>query len=224
MVWYILLGIAALLLVILYIPLSLTVMLDESGALRLVGRALGIAVYRSPKKERPVHLSDYTPRALRRRERREQKRRRRALKRQQRKQASRGGRDGISSPPDKRLPLTEKLGFIKDLAEVVFKRSLRYARVDVERLTVTVATPDAAQTAILYGAVCAALAGVTEALNVFSHIRIRHPEAYGVAADFTSEKTRADIRLHFRLRVHHVLSIAWHTLRRLVSRMLQKKK
>ena len=50
------------------------------------------------------------------------------------------------------------------------------------------------------------------------------PERYGVAADFTSERTRADIKLHFRLRVHHVLDIACRALVRLIARMLKKYK
>lgn len=223
MVWYILLGIAALLLVILCIPLSLTVSLDESGALRLVGRVLGIPVYRSPKREKPVKLSDYSPRALRRREKREQKRRRKAIKKQQHKQAKSAGKAKTASAPDKSASLGDKLDFIKTLAEAVLKRSLKHARVDVESLAITVATPDAARTAILYGSTCASLAGVTEALHQFTHWRIRDAARYGVAADFTSERTRADIRIHFRLRVGHVLDIARHTLFRMVGRMLKKK-
>ena len=224
MVWYILLGIAALLLVILCIPLSLTVVLDESGELRLVGRVLGFAVYRSPERERPVKPSDYTPRAIRRRERREMRRRQRALKRQQRKRAKQERAGKVASPPNKWASLTDKLSFIKELLGVILRRSLSHARVDVESLAITVATPDAAQTALLYGGVCAALAGVTEALHLFSHLRIRDAARYGVAADFTSERTRADVRIHFRLRVHHVLDIAWHTLIRTIARMLKKQK
>lgn len=227
MVWYILLGIVAFLLVILCIPLSLTVVLDETGALRLVGRVLGFPVYRLPKKERPVKLSDYTLRAIRRREHREERRRQRDARRAERKRKKQQAKEQSKKapkPPDKSMPLTDKLVFIKELAEVVLQRSLKHARVDVESLAITVATPDAARTAILYGSICAALAGVTEALDVFSHLRIRDPERYGVAADFTSERTRADIKLHFRLRVHHVLDIACRALVRLIARMLKKYK
>jgi hypothetical protein len=223
MLWYILLGVAALLLVVLCIPLSLTVSLDESGALQLVGRVLGITVYRSPERERPVKLSDYSPHALRRREKREQRRRRKALKKQQRKRNQSTAKRKTASPPDKKAALTEKLDFIKTLAEAVLSRSLKHARVDVASLAITVATPDAAETAILYGGVCAALAGLTETLHQFTHLHIRNAARYGVAADFTSERTRADIGIRFRLRVGHVLDIAWHALRRMIGRMLKKK-
>ena len=223
MVWYILLGIAALLLVILCIPLSLTVSLDESGALRLVGRVLGIPVYRSPKREKPVKLSDYSPRAIRRREKREQKRLRKALKKKQRKQIKSADKAKTASAPDKSASLGDKLDFIKTLAEAVLSRSLKHARVDVASLAITVATPDAAETAILYGGVCAALARLTETLHQFTHLHIRNAARYGVAADFTSERTRVDIGIRFRLRVGHVLDIAWHALRRMIGRMLKKK-
>lgn len=223
MLWYILLGVAALFLVILCIPLSLTVSMDESGVLRLVGRVLGVPVYRSPRRERPVKLSDYSPRALRRREKREQRRRYKALKKQLRKQSKSVDKSKTAPTPDKKAPLGEKIDFIKTLAEAVLTRSLKHARVDVASLAITVATPDAAGTAILYGSVCAALAGLTEALHQFSHLRIRDAAHFGVAADFTSERTTARIRIHFRLRVGHVLDIAWHTLRRMVGRMLKRK-
>jgi hypothetical protein len=43
-----------------------------------------------------------------------------------------------------------------------------------------------------------------------------------VAVDYTSEKSRADIRIRFRLRLHHVVSIALHTVFRAVGHMMKK--
>lgn len=223
MIWYILAGIVALILLLLTVPLSLTVSADESGEVRLCGRVCGIAVYRSPKPERPVKLSDYTPRAIRKRERALERRRQRQERRALRKAKKHGqGQASTLKPPKADVPLTEKLAFIKDLAEVVLRRSLKHARVYVERLTITVATPDAATTAIFYGSVCAALAALTEALDHFSHLRIRDAQAFGVTADFLGDRTRASILLHFRLRVHHVLDIGLRALARMVARMLKR--
>ena len=216
MIWYILAGIAALVALLLLVPLSLTLSMDEAGQITLRGRVLGVPVYRSPRPSPPVKLSDYSPRAIRRRERAAARKARRAERRALRRSKA---RRGSAPPPD--VPLATKLTFIKDLIGTVFKRSLKHARVDVERLAITVATPDAAQTAILYGGVCAALAALTEALHQFSHLRIRHPDAYGVAADFTSEKTRADLRIHFRFRLYHVLDVGLHALGRLIRRAVR---
>ncbi len=223
MLWYILAGIVLFLWLLLLIPLSLTVSLGEDGAVRLRGRVLGITVYRSPKKQRPFRLSDYSPRAIRRRALAEQRKRRRAERRALRKSKKAKPSTPSTSQKGKDLPLIEAIALVRDIASTVLHRSLKHARVDVERLTITVATPDAAQTAIVYGGVCAALAALTEILHSFSHLRIRDASLYGVAADYTSEKSRADVCIHFRLRIHHVISIAVHTVFRAVGRMMKYK-
>lgn len=222
MFWYILAGIAAFLCLLLLIPLSLTVSLGEDGEVRLCGRVLGITVYRSPKKERPFRISDYTPRALRRRERAKRRQQRREERRALRKGKKAKSDTATTSGKDADMPLTEKISLIRDIASAILHRSLKHARVDVERLAITVATPDAAQTAILYGGVCAALSALTEALHTFSRLHIHDETQYGVAVDYTSEKSRADIRIRFCLRLHHVINIAVHTVFRAVGRMMKQ--
>ena len=44
----------------------------------------------------------------------------------------------------------------------------------------TVASDDAAKTALLYGAASTALAGLAEVLDTYSNLRIRHAERFGV--------------------------------------------
>lgn len=217
MIWYVLASLVALLLLLLTVPLTLSVRINEQGEKVLFGRIFGICVYRSPKKRKKVRLSDYSPRALRRRERKA----RRALAKSQKKQDIRTRKP---TEQKKDVPLLEQISSVADLASRILRRSLHHARVTVDSLCITVATPDAARTAVLYGAVCSALSLLTEALHSFSHLRIRDPKKYGVAVDFTSEKMRADIRLHFSLRVHHVIRIAWHTLMALMRREMKKQK
>ena len=222
MLWYILAGIAVFLWLVMLIPLSLTVTMGEDGTLVLCGRIFGLAVYRSPKKERPFKLSRYTPRALARRRKAELRKLRRAERRSLRK--SRKKKQGPEiSKSDADVPLTEKISLIRDIASTVLHRSLKHARVDVERLAITVATPDAARTAILYGGVCAALAALTEALHAYSHLRIRDASKYGVAVDYTGDKIRTDVRIRFSLRLHHVINIAAHTVFRAAARMAKRK-
>lgn len=223
MLWYIIAGILLLLLLLLLVPLSLTVSLGEDSTLKLCGRVLGFAVYRSPKKERPFTPSDYTPRAMRRRERAEQRR----LRRKQRRATRKGKVQKQEAKPDtkknKDRSLSETISLVRDIASTVLHRSLKHARVTVDRLAITVATPDAAQTAILYGGVCAALAALTEILNNFSHLRIRDAARFGVAVDYTSERCRADVCIRFTLRIHHVISIAIRTVIRAVGHMMKHK-
>jgi hypothetical protein len=219
MIWYVLVTLLALLLLLLLVPLSLSVKMNEQGELKLRARVLGICVYRSPKRAKRVRLSDYSPHALRRREKKAERARQRALSRAQKKKAT-----APSTAPSSGEPLISQISSVTELVSLIARRTLFHARVRVDALAITVATPDAARTALLYGAACSALAFLTEALHQFSHLHISHPEHYGIAADFSSEHSRADVRIHFRLHVHHVVRIAAHTLAALIRRNIKSKK
>ena len=199
------------------LPVTLSLKLDESGQLRLKLHVLGIPLYRNPKKLRPLRLSRYSKRARARRKKKEERRQKKRAKR-----AAKG--DATPTPPPHKAPLVDKISFITDLAATVLRRSLSHARVRVDRLTVTVSTPDAAKTAMLYGVISPALAFLLETLEQFSHLHISKNSLIGVAPDFTSEHTRADIRLHFRLHVVHLLDIALHALMGVLRHSTRKSK
>jgi hypothetical protein len=202
---------------ILILPVTLSLRLDESGQLRLRLHILGIPLYRSPKRQKRVSLSHYSKRAMARRKKKEERR--------QKKKAKRCKESGASpTPPPDKAPLIDKISFITDLATALLRRSLSHARVRVDCLTVTVGSSDAAKTAILCGVISPALAFLLETLEQFSHLHISPNTLVGVAPDFTSEHTQADIRLHFRLHVVHLADIALHTLVHILRNSSKKSK
>jgi hypothetical protein len=203
-------------LIALMLPVTLSLKLDRTGQLRLRLHVLGLSLYRSPKKQKRVRLSQYSKRAMAKRKKKEQ--------RKQRKQGKRPPEHVAPTPPPDKAPLTDKISFITDLASTVLRRSLSHARVRVDCLTVTVGTPDAAKTAILCGVLSPALAFLLETLEQFSHLHMSPSTPVGVAPDFTSEHTRADIRLHFRLHVIHLLDIALHALAGVLRHTVKKSK
>lgn len=142
----------------------------------------------------------------------------------ERKQQKKADSEAKPTPPSDKAPLADKIAFITDLATALLRRSLSHARVRVDRLTVTVGSSDAAKTAILCGVISPALAFLLETLEQFSHLHISQDTLVGVAPDFTSEHTRADIRLHFRLHVVHLLDIALHALIRVLRNSMRKSK
>ena len=186
----------------LMLPVTLTLAIDESGQLRMKLHTLGIPLYRTHKKQRRVRLSHYSKRVMARREKK-------AAKKQKSAAASQAK---TPAPPHDKAPLTDKITYVTDLAATILRRSLAHAHVRVDRLTVTVASDDAAKTALLYGAISPLLSFLLETLEQFSHLHIPQNAPIGVIPDFTGEQTRADIRLHFRLHVLHLLDIALHTL------------
>ena len=95
----------------------------------------------------------------------------------------------------------EKLSEIAKLAAEAAKRLWGYVDIDVKNLDVVIATPDAADTAILYGEVCAAVNGILAYLTNFKNIRT-HKGRLSVRCDFySSESIRFDLdaSLSFRL-------------------------
>lgn len=197
--------------------MTLSLRLDESGQLRLKLHVLGIPLYRTRKKQSRVRLSRYSKRAMARRKKKQAR-----LHAKQTKRAAEG-KASPKPPPDK-APLTDKIAFITDLSSTLLRRSFYHARVRVDSLTVTVGTPDAAKTAILCGVISPALAFLLETLKQFSHVHISPDTPVGVAPDFTSEQVRADIRLHFRLHVVHLVDIALHALVRILRHSTKRSK
>ena len=87
------------------------------------------------------------------------------------------------------------------LAAEAAKRLWGYVDIEVKNLDVVIATPDAADTAILYGEVCAAVNGISAYLANLKNIRT-HKGRLSVRCDFySSESLRFDLdaSLSFRL-------------------------
>lgn len=205
MLWWILAGIAALITLVCLTPLRLTVTMDEDCAVTVRLTAFGVCILHVPKKKRAVRLSDYTPRAIKRRQKKQQAKLRKQRKKEQKKSKS---SDRTTSEPTAKQPsLLTQLGSITDLVKTIAARALHRCRVRVVRLKVTVATGDAATTALLYGAATSALAFLTEALFQFSNLTLQDEADFGVAADFVGNRTRADVKIHFHLRAWHLLDI-----------------
>ncbi len=195
-VWYILAAVAALVAIFLALPWTLTIKLTGEGDMGAKARIAGIPFWQSPKKQKKIRLRDYTPRAMRRRARKEEK--------AARSKKTRGSQVAASFKSD--TSLTEKISFIKDIALDLLSHSLSRAHVRVKRLTVTVGSPDAARTAILYGAIAPALALLLEALEQFSHLHISQDVPVGAAVDFTADRIQAEVNIRFRLHTLHLIS------------------
>lgn len=69
----------------------------------------------------------------------------------------------------KKTPFNEQLKFFYDIAVAVYKHFGKKVRIDRYVLKVSVGTDDAAQTAILYGAISAVMANLTALVLKFNH-------------------------------------------------------
>ena len=71
--------------------------------------------------------------------------------------------------PKQKPPFTEQLKFFKDLTIAAYKHFGKKIRVEKYVLKVSVGTPDAAQTALLYGALSGLMANINEIILNYRH-------------------------------------------------------
>lgn len=114
---------------------------------------------------------------------------------------------------------------ITAIVKVVIKKFFRHLRVDVARLRIVIGTPDAATTAIAYGAASQSASYLFALLQKVKNVRGLDSADFSIETDFTSDTTKADIKISFSLRVWHVFDMAFGALGALIkSKFAQMKK
>lgn len=182
---YIVLGILGLLLLLAFLPVTLTV--DYQNGFCMDIRTLFFTWIRYPWKKKKVNLRKY------------RKKKKKTVQPEKKE-----------TTPDSRT-LTEDLAFLKTLLGTLVKKGLEFSRLRVARIHIVVATGDAAKTAILFGAVRGALSICLEILNQFK----RHSACPGddiyVLPDFTGEKTTVDFKVRFTMHAWQALYVLFCT-------------
>ena len=193
----IILGILLFLVLLLFLRVKISI-ISDGGNTKLLLRILGIPVklYPAKEKKRKIRMSDYTPRGLRRAQKKKEKQ---ALKESKKKK---------TQEPEKEKPaLSDTVSVITALVRKIVSRFFRHLRIDVAKIYVSVGTPDAAKTALLYGVVCQGVAYLCEILDRITNVKKTKKTEVSVVSDFVSGKTRADINISFSLVVWQALDI-----------------
>lgn len=214
---YILLGIVLLIAAILLIPASITIAYQENVSLAI--SVLGIRIRQMPKPKKPVKLSSYSKKALARQRKKDERKARRLLKKKANQDSkTKKEQEGSREPKS----LLQNLSLIKRLAAVLLSKTAKHVRIEARRLVITVGTDDAAKTAILFGSVNQAAIALLEFLKQTGNLRQTRRSQIAVKADFTSDKTTADVKLVFSMRVWQLLDILLSTLKRLIKEKRKK--
>lgn len=201
---YIALAALALLVILLALPIRFVITCREGVTLKLRILCFGLTLF--PKSEETVRPQRYTVKFLKKKQRRaEKKAQRRALKK-----AKKAAAKKAVQPQDKQkapLSLKEKLVLVRVLSAALLKKTKKHLTLTAARLHVRVATGDAATTAILYGAVSASLSYLLLALDRATRLRAK-PRDVSVTADYLAERSSADIKLVFTMRVGGAIALA----------------
>ena len=117
--------------------------------------------------------------------------------------------------------LLDLLNMITDLVKVVVSRFFRHLRIRVAKIHITVATGDAATTAIGYGAVTQAINVLFPLLESVRNFPKLRKADIAIRADFEKEEPETDIRLAFSIRIWQILHIAFGALFTLIRHKLK---
>lgn len=100
--------------------------------------------------------------------------------------------------------IVELISTIVDIIKAVLGEFVRYARLKLCRIKITIGSDDPAQTALIYGAASPVLYTAIEFFDSFLNIK-KNYKNIGIAPDFVSDECRADIKIVLRIKIIHLL-------------------
>ena len=191
------------------LSLKATITIAYHDQVTLSVRVLFVKIGILPKKEKKGARSMSAAKAARIRKKmakKAAKKRDAAKEKQEKKDAKRAE----SSQKKKKsiADILDIISLVSKLAKEVIRRFFKHLRISVARLKVKVATPDAASTAIAYGAITQSVNLLIPILEEVKNFRLPDATELSVEADFLSDSPDIDVQLSFSIRVWHVLDIA----------------
>ena len=228
-IWTIvLLGILAVLLLLLFLPITLRLYYRETVCLKVQFLLFSILLY--PREKKPVRAQDFTEKALKKRseklkkkaEKAAAKRKKKAAKKEaSRKKTTRRGKKDAQQPPSMDQ-IMEQLPLLLNITKGVVLRFCRYLRVHTVSFSLVVASSDAAATALWYGAAVSAMDTLLGLLDTLKTTRRGDRRNISVGCDFCAEKPRFSCDLRFSLRLWQLLAVALGALRTYLCTQLKK--
>ena len=202
-------GILLLLALIIFVPLTATLVYNDE--FKAYARVLFVRVKlfpRKKKKKRGPHSMSRRKAAKilasieKKKQKKAIKKKKKLLKKEEKKAKEEAqGKKSISE-------ILDTVSDITSLATDALSRFGKRFHVRISVLRITVATPDAAQTAIAYGAIQAALAQLYATLGQTKNFKLPKQSAFALDADFSKTEPSADIKIHFSFSIFALLAAA----------------
>ena len=203
---YIFGGIAALIALILLTPVTVDIKLKDELCVAL--KIWFVKIKLTPKKEKPIKLSDFKIAKFRKQRLKEQKKFLLSARKKKKGHIT----DGKATEKPQ-YALKENARYALDLVRLAILTALKkfgkHLRISLYHLRVTVGGDEPDKTAITYGYICQ---GVSYLTNIFDrHLNMKYPgrteNRIFVGADFSSPETKIDLHIAFRIKVWHVASV-----------------
>jgi hypothetical protein len=108
------------------------------------------------------------------------------------------------NPVTMHIDIMKMLEMLRDVLAAIFVKLWRYFRVRVKRFHITVATDDAAKTAMMYGAVCGFGDEIFAILEKALDFGVEKGALVGAECDYLSEEMKMDIEIDISITVGNV--------------------
>lgn len=182
----------------------------------------------TPKKEKKVKLSAYSPKKIVKREQKqvekEAKKTQKKLEKKQQKQEKKKYKKTHPEEFRSKRSLTDNISLIIDVVKALISRFFKHLRIDLSHIHISLVGEDAAQTAILYGVVTQSVAYLLEIMASLKTVSPPDLTDVSVTPDWVGEKTRVDIKISFSMRVGNVFGILGHVIGRALSHLFRQMK
>lgn len=209
---YILIGIAALLLLLCHVPITVDIKTKDELSLKLW--ILFIPITITPKKEKPIKLSDWKIKKYRKRRLKEYERYLKKKLLDEAKKKKKEEQENKKNVQTKKQEKSKKgVNKTLDLTNNVVLKALknfgRRLKINVYHIRITVGGKEPDKTALTYGYVCQGMSYMNEFIK--NHANVRYPgrvkRRLYVGIDYLNPRTDLDIHLSLRIKVHHILSL-----------------
>ena len=200
-------GITALFWLVLSVPIKLDLTVSDNNLSFL----LRIGLFRIslfPASPRKIRLRDYEKARMEKRKKKKQKKKpakkdSAAKKSEKKKEKKKYSFSDIGA----------LLRFAIRVLKILLAKFGQSLRIDLRELQIVVATEDAAQTALLFGAVSPAAAWLLSLSETHKNFHIRRGAPLSCRADFLAQKSSLSLHILFTIRPRQILSIGFSVLR-----------
>ena len=96
---------------------------------------------------------------------------------------------------------------IRDILSIIIKSFNKKITVKLTEIHIKVATPDAAQTAILYGAVSSAVACILDLIDDVTQLKTLGESSILVEPDFLSEKSELKLNILLHISIFRLINV-----------------
>lgn len=198
--------------------IRITVVYDDQ--LKLKAGYLFLSFTLFPKKQKRINPKKFTYSKFRRMRLKEEK----AIikEEKQKNKKKKGEKNAPEKQEDEKssktgMSASEAICFVKEVVFKIIGKFSKLLRIDISEFKIKVASPDPAQTAVEYGVVSQTVEYILLALSNLKHTRFTRNAVVDVRPDFVSDKPEIAVKIRFRLRLAHLISLAFSALSGYIS-------